>query len=281
MSGFESDQTIRMNLAQQFVSIDSSLEGFASCFPQFCATIDRVFNRVFRTRNLADRVIVSLGFVCLEDYEEILVLCSHGLGIGGLKLLRTFYERMVTLAYISKNPNEAEQLLEYNAINAGRALNSARDLGQVDLFHISETDVDRISKAEDEARKKYGKRGRWSKLNLKDMAEKTDPNLLMLYITCYLFPTYQAHATLSAIETRTGLDSGGRLKYQPEAQIKFLHPVLRDSHNLMLWLLFTMNVHFQLHLDDVIKERFSDFPVAWRRHSQSPTKRNQQPNPSE
>ena len=47
-------------------------------------------------------VIWMLGAACLREFEEIQMLCGTGFGTGATKLLRAFYERVVTLAITRK-----------------------------------------------------------------------------------------------------------------------------------------------------------------------------------
>src|SRR5258708_3052993 len=57
--------------------------------------------------NMADGVVFFLGRAVADDFGELLVLAGNGRGIGSYKILRGMYERIVTAAFISKNPPEA------------------------------------------------------------------------------------------------------------------------------------------------------------------------------
>lgn len=67
-----------------------------------------------------DKVIITLGWICAHDFEEILVLCGNGLGVGGLKLLRGLYQRAVTAQYLFAFPDEVQNFFDYNAIHMGK-----------------------------------------------------------------------------------------------------------------------------------------------------------------
>ena len=75
------------------------------------STIEKVFLRTVSSENPADRVVFYLGILCVEDFNEVTLLCGNGCGIGALKILRGLYERAVSLGYIAKNPNKAEDFL--------------------------------------------------------------------------------------------------------------------------------------------------------------------------
>lgn len=64
-----------------------------------------------------DRALMTLGWICAHDFQEILVLCGNGLGIGGLKLLRGLYEKAVVMQYLSAYPDEVQEFFDYNAIH--------------------------------------------------------------------------------------------------------------------------------------------------------------------
>src|SRR5580700_2459416 len=53
-----------------------------------------------------DRVVLFLALACMEDFNEILLLCGNGYGLGALKLLRGMYERAVTAHYLHQVSEE-------------------------------------------------------------------------------------------------------------------------------------------------------------------------------
>ncbi|MDA2926548.1 hypothetical protein MYX78_04830 [Acidobacteria bacterium AH-259-G07] len=68
---------------------------FFERFHHLGSTLDKIFIRELSGPEPVDKVVFYLGRVCCEDFMEILLLCSNGYGIGGLKLLRGMYERTV------------------------------------------------------------------------------------------------------------------------------------------------------------------------------------------
>src|ERR1700683_336136 len=86
---------------------------FIEHFPTLKRALDTAFIREFTTRTPADRAIHFLGRLCIEDFMELLCLAGNGYGIGAMKLLRGLYERVVTAAYLAKNPDEAELFLDF------------------------------------------------------------------------------------------------------------------------------------------------------------------------
>ena len=97
--------------------------GWAGSYKAIHSTLEKIFIREFRPENAADKVVFFTGRLCVEDFNEIFLLCANGYGFGALKILRGLYERTVTAGYISKNPQEAELFLEYHFVHKGKMLN--------------------------------------------------------------------------------------------------------------------------------------------------------------
>lgn len=182
---------------------------FAAVLPSLICTLQHLTDRVVMTSTLADRVVLAFTQIAVEDFLEIVVLCKEGYGIGALKSLRSLYEHTVTLAYISKNPKEAERFLEYHPINEGKVLNQARALGQVGLLRLSPAKMEEVDSNYKEAKKSFQEvvckncrttrtQFSWSKLGVPEMARHADRFLYEMCTALYLLPTFHAHATVPA-----------------------------------------------------------------------------------
>ena len=115
---------------------------FNAQFPEFAARYDRlqaVIERVFVRGGMgdkADRIIFGLGRVCFEDFQQALILCGNGFGIGALQLLRGMYEREVTAAYLSKHQHDVDNFIDYHVVHTRKALNHLKEtLGTLDEVH--------------------------------------------------------------------------------------------------------------------------------------------------
>src|SRR5438270_8496728 len=81
-------------------------------------TLQKVFTRKIEgAAPDADRVVIHLGLLCAEDFREILLLCANGYGIGGLRILRSLYEKAITADYLSTHPDEAGNFLDYSWVH--------------------------------------------------------------------------------------------------------------------------------------------------------------------
>ncbi len=241
---------------------------FFEKLPNLVDTMNKVFTRVFDSRGPADHIVYRLGRICAdEDFCEILLLCQNGYGFGGLKLLRGFYERIVTTAYISKNTNEAEAFIDYNAIHERRGLCHAKEAG-VDVSTYK-SDIEDIERRYKTVKDRYpSPQQSWSKLDIASMAKKTDREILQaLYWVCYYLPTMHGHATLYSIIQRLNAAGEAGADYvisDRSAQREMVDTTLRNTHVLMLINLEIQNAFFDLKLDEEVKARLDDFKECWK-----------------
>src|SRR5712671_5104755 len=98
------------SLAQPSPEEVQRLEQFPDSDPAVVAFEDQIW---------ADRVVFYLGRIAADDFNELLLLASNGWGFGALKILRGMYERVVTGAFISKNPSEARVFANDGPIKRG------------------------------------------------------------------------------------------------------------------------------------------------------------------
>lgn len=232
-------------------------------------TVNKTFIRQVQTHSPAERIVLFLGRLCIEDFMEILLLCGNGYGVGGMKLLRGLYERAVTLGYIAKNPQKAEQFLEYHYVHRGKQFNHAKSLLKKSL--PSEM-IEEIQDTYNKAKRKYQEvvckkcgtsrtRFSWSELDLPSMAHKV--GLERLYRECYYEPTLQAHATVSSLMTRMRISDNGQVAFDESAGHEWVDPTLVGAHNIILRVLDMENSYFKMGLEKEIQERSMDFKLVW------------------
>jgi len=238
------------------------------------STLDKIFIREFKPENAADKVVFFLGRLCVEDFNEVFLLCANGYGFGGLKILRGLYERTVTAGYISKNPKEAELFLEYHFIHKGKMLSHAkRFFGNIK----DQIDANEIEDAEQKYKlyketfkeplckncKTYRTRFSWSALDLLSMAKKSDFDLDSLYFPGYFFPTIQTHATPSALMSRLKIKDDGNVSFDEGSQRDWAERTLVAAYNILLRVMLIQDAHFNLGFDAEIIERGNDFMEIW------------------
>ena len=235
------------------------------------STLTKIFIREITTISPADRVVFHLGRLCVEDFNEIFLLCGNGYGIGGLKILRGLYERVVTLGYISDNPNQAEPFLEYHHIHKGKMLIHAekifdleKDIDAKELVTAKENYKiykDKFQEIDCKICKTKRTMFSWSKLDTLSMAQKI--GLDGLYFPGFFYPTLQAHATPTSLMARIKVRENGNISFDEGAQHEWASKSLITAHNLMIYVLMIQNTYFKLNIDSEIEERRNDFQEMW------------------
>ena len=214
-----------------------------------------------------------MGRLCAEDFNEICVLVCNGYGYGSLKILRGFYERVVTVAYISENQNEAEQFLDYHHIHKGKLITHAEKFFGNLKEYISEDEINEAKSNFDKFKSKFQITQckkcstkkimhSWSKFDIASMAKKT--NLDKLYFPGYFFPTLQSHATASAIINRLKDSDGESISFDEMSQPEIADKSLIVAHNLIIQLVDIQNRFFGLDLSSDVENIFSDFKKLWQ-----------------
>jgi hypothetical protein len=251
---------------------------FLQILPNLENAIEKAFDRTFTSRGPTDGVVFHLGRLCVDDFYEILILCENGHGLGGMKLLRPFYERVVTMAYISRNPCKTEEFLGYLPIHQGKELNhlkrfleyapeQERQVSEI----FSEQEIEEIEKKYKEAQVRYQEplctkcgttktQFQWSTLDIFSMAQKV--GLGAFYFTSYYLPLLYGHPSFSSImkQLAENKDAKPSAMHDPAAQHQAVDLALQGAHNLILLTLATQNELFDLNLDNRCAQ---DFQTYW------------------
>ena len=228
----------------------------------------------FEDKVMADRVVFGLGRIIADDFGELLTLSGNGYGIGAYKILRGLYERLVTAAYIAKNPSEARPFVEDDAIKKWKLWRQAIEV-MPDLK--ASTPKEKIDSLEAEYKRVKTKRAEsncnkcgqpktqeaWIRVDLASMAKQADLNLSALYGACYLTPTFHSHATGFGLGARFRPTKEGSNSYQETSEKEARQSILL-AHNLVLRHLTLQNEYFNLGLDTEIQPRIDAFLRIWK-----------------
>jgi hypothetical protein len=226
----------------------------------------------FEDQFLADLAVFYLGRISADDFTELLLLSSNGWGFGALKILRGMYERVVTAAFISKNPAEARAFAGDTPIKKGniwkRTVQWMPELKErYSVEQIQSIEADYKEALEKRAQTRCNKcgqpitQGAWTRVDLETMAKNTDAGLAVLYASCYLEPTCHSHATSYGIERRLR-ETGEGHQYRDLSEEEAVHAVLL-GHNLILRVLTLQDSHFHLGIAGEIKSRVDAFAQVW------------------
>src|SRR5450631_785361 len=89
---------------------------FLARFENLKNALNLTFARTVDSDSPEERVVFVLGRLCVEDFFEIMQLAGNGYGYGALRLLRSLFERAVTMAFLSENPTQVDAYLNYHAV---------------------------------------------------------------------------------------------------------------------------------------------------------------------
>lgn len=257
---------------------------FRAVFPALVETTRIILVRRISPRSNVEIVVFHLANVCREDFFEILLMCSNGYGIGGLKLLRGLYERAVTVGYLVNLDREeatqaAERFVRYGDVQRGKKLQHDREIGNLD--DVSRDVVARLEDLAKSARPLFQQTAckkcktkqlmhSWDSLDLKVMAQRAGPpespdRLFRLYGECSLDPTSHIHSTLRSVSDRLDFTAQAETSFDSGPQREIGDHALMRAHELLVAVLEMQNRCFQLGLDSEIRDRLFDFSKAWRR----------------
>lgn len=238
--------------------------------------IEKLFNRTVKLESPAEHIVFFIGRLCVEDFNETFLLAGNGYGFGSQKMLRGLYERIVTMAYLAMNQDEAPRFLEYNYIHRGKLIQHAESFfgnleDYIDKAEIAEAKCN-FNKYKDKFVQTKCKKCKtkttmhsWSKLDLASMAEKT--GFKGLYFPGYYYPTLHAHATAAAVGYRLKDSEVNPIIFEGGAQPEAADQSLIIAHNLIIRLVHIQSEFFKLDFTGDLELLSSDFRTVWGKES--------------
>ncbi len=210
----------------------------------------------------ADKAIYFLGRCCLEDFNEILLLATHGYGIGALKILRGMYERAVDCAYLNKKPSEATAYLHYSWVNRKKSIDHLRR--EDSSFMPDEAQIKEIMQGYEEAQNYLYSKDNWCKHGLMERAKIVE--LGKLYMMASFIPTMQIHSNPLAFETRmTAI--GEDVSFDMGARRQEAKHAISQAHLLLITILDHVQDHFKMGFEEDIKAINKTFMSVWLKQS--------------
>ena len=221
----------------------------------------------------ADIVILMLAAMCNEDFDELMLLCANGYGLGATKLLRGLYERLVAARYLNLHPEEAMTFMAWSAVDSGKrataileafgdrlspaaiaTLEQAIAQGKAERYRFQVPQC-RVCSPDCVPCSKTRLNHTWSKLDLVAMAKAVDEgsHVSKWIVSCYLEPTRQAHANAAAFDSRVHVSDEDGIRYVAGPHRREADTALMLGHMLMLL------------VSGILYERFpsADLQTAW------------------
>jgi hypothetical protein len=272
-----SNQPLISGFPEQWNNFAERHREFLNRFPHLMESLDLAFMKTIMPQSKIDLFMFAYGRFCSESFFEILLMCQNGYGYGAFKLLRSFYEQVVTLLYIQKNPDDLDNFYDYYYIFKHKQLGELIECDGEKVVREKGVDVDLVNKLYENVREKFmitscNKCSRkrlnhtWSKLDMVSMSKKCG-------IDCHMIPHVyyhclaQAHASAESLLDRIKWEPGKGLSFDGEAQTEESDKALRSAHRLILHVLQAQQEHFNTQdLDEKIKVCYQDFAQIWKNH---------------
>ncbi len=191
-------------------------KAFIERHEKFFATLHHIldaenaaFDRTLTATGILDPVIFYLGIRSVQDFNAITLLCANGDALPASALIRGMYERVVTAAYLEKNPTEVEAFAEYDYVQRYKVAKIITDAMKVtdeqkEQFAQLQKDYESVKPkfmvTDCEKCKTKTVGPSWTKLSFVAMAAKVPP-LDALIVPAYYVPLSQAHSTLKSISS--------------------------------------------------------------------------------
>lgn len=240
---------------------------------------DKIFARHVPRNNTEDWVIFGLGSVCIDDYQQILLLCGNGFGIGALQLVRGMFERYVTSAYIATHPDQIDDFIDYTFVHKNKLFNqfrtTYRDSPEIVSRFVTDEDMAKIRADYEAVRDRFMKTKckkcktkepmhSWHKLDPTQMALAAHTGLEGLAFYQYFRPTLLSHSTFISVDIRVRETPDGFVYDSKYAQRRYIAEALLGAHNLLLNVFTLQNAHFNLGLQAEIERCNEDYMDCWR-----------------
>lgn len=266
-------------------------ERFNVNFPKFVekyGALEGMRDKIFQRHGVGDklaRIIFGLGRVCYEDFQQALVLCGNGFGIGALQIVRGMYERLVTAAFLIKQPDKVDDFIDYHCVQERKSLNILRGIYNGDelLKMIPQERQDEIQRNYEEATKegrfsepvcKHTDKRKplpsWINIAMPGLALKAERGLSEMYFNYYNRPTMMSHSTVGSVMARLREGDDGNPIFDNEGQKRVVKEALTASHHLLLHVFILQNEYFKLGLDDELKQLGKDYRDCWAPNDPDP-----------
>lgn len=237
--------------------------------------LNAVISRDIPEIDAAGAVVFFLGRRCVEDFEEILLLCVHGYSGGASVLLRSMYERAVTASFIHQNTDAVANFIEYDWVRRRKLLRAIEAMPDAPA-ELTEN-VEELEAQYQRVRERFlvtdcAKCGTrrlnhtWSKTDFVTMASQS-PRLGRLVIPAYYLPLGHAHSTLISATSRVKSE-GSSLSRVVEPDHNEADMVLSTAHAIVLLVLAVLIEHFgEPDNMDAVNQAVADHDAAWKEES--------------
>lgn len=243
---------------------------FLERFDNLKDALSKAYLRSFQTSEPIDKMLFFMSRQAADDFFEIMMVCGNGEAIAGEKLLRSLYERVVTIVYLHKHPETFDAYVEYYHVTAKKVLDARREMWGKDLYpaeKVKEVEANfervkenyRTRKCQGCGRKEMGPS--WSPVSLGDMARAV--GLRRYYYHAYARPLLEAHSSVKGTMGRLQGEPG-RISWGDRVDAARADEVLATAHALLLHLFDVQIERFKVEgLEPLAQRTVEDFVKIW------------------
>jgi uncharacterized protein DUF5677 len=247
--------TLTFGLEAEWEHFSQRHPRFIARLPELKRIIEQVVARRLDKSTLADRVIFYLGRLAVEDFNEVILSVGNGYGVAGIKLLRSMYERVVTMMFLIRHPERTKDFLDYDRVHTRKAINHLKTSGVDVATHFTPEFLANVESRYQAVKDRFievlcaacGKTRpslSWTATDLASMAKQV--NFAANFPTLAYLPTLQIHTTAHAIMTRLEHVEGGGTAFKPEPQRSLADVALAGAHLCLTVMLQEHIKHFNL-----------------------------------
>jgi len=261
---------------EEWAAFSQSHQEFLKRFKNIETAIDVAFRRIHQTTQPLEKMIYFQGRLVVEEFMEILLLCSNGYGIGAQKLLRGMYERAVSARYLMDHPEEVDNFLDFHRVSDHKFLMAIEQSMGQDIF--SPEQAERIRNDYESVKEEFmvsdcktcgtfRMNHTWSKVDIVSMARMTK-KLWPFILPGYYMPMREAHSTVGAIFSRLDPEAAAKdegLIFDGELQRKRAHQALFTAHMILLDALELQREFFKIEeLAPIMQTCIADYAEIWQ-----------------
>lgn len=173
---------------------------------------NKCFGRDPHPKDPLENICFWLGHTCRYDFLEVVFLAINGYGAGATKILRSLYERAVTIEYLVANPSKVDRFIQFAAIQENRAMEAALKQvlqDQIDAAMGPGNTVAEIRKRYEQYKGNFKATAcpvcgvktppSWD-VDLVSMVQRVGEPYKRVFILAYTNPNFRIHATLASAQ---------------------------------------------------------------------------------
>jgi len=201
-------------------------------------------------------VMDVLGALCVEDYNEILLLVGNGYGYGALRTLRSMFEKLVTARYLEIHPDDVYPFWDYHVVKVHKL--------QLDDV-LKKLDPDGAKLDQFKVPRTGGGRKRlqpsWTKIDFVSMANEVGLGEYVKY--AYHFTLEFAHPSVTAVLSLLDEIDGQLTILENGPQPKLAEVALMLAHYFLLDVLRLQIDHYKTGNEAILQQCVDDYRYIW------------------